>query len=82
MDRLSESKDDFMWQSMMVGDTNYKYDRIKRPWELENTVLVKEVAKGKDPGNPKQRLPKNLLAVEMAVENKKQMDQGKNMQPV
>jgi hypothetical protein len=75
VDRLSESQDDLMWKSMMVDPNNYKYERIRRPWELEDIKDVKETVVARD--NGKQRLPKNLLAVEMAVEKKKQMDASK-----
>jgi hypothetical protein len=30
VDRLSESREDMLWQSMVVEGADYKYDRIKR----------------------------------------------------
>lgn len=72
MDRLSDSRADFLWQSMVYGD--YNYDRQKRPWEQTPDVLASKqsnpVSNSSSGGRPK--MPKNLFAVELAIDQKVQ----------
>lgn len=56
-----------MWQSMMVEGTDYNYERLKRPWQQQTDSVVQPSLAS---SSHKQKAPKNLLAMEMAIEQK------------
>jgi len=56
-----------MWQSMVVEGTDYNYERLKRPWQQPDTIVQHSSLAS---SSHQQKAPKNLLAMEMAIEQK------------